>query len=95
MPVWNRFFRRIFTVTAVIFFVESRHNTCQRKHRRGLQRRLWFSGTVVGVFPELKLFPKYNLNPKIVPHRRRNAIHAGAFVQLHLIFALASATPPS
>ena len=62
--MWNRFFRRIFTVTAVIFLLSG---TAQPNENivvaysgvSGFQGPLW-------TFSELKLFPKYNLNPEIV-----------------------------
>ena len=92
MPVWNRFFRRIFTVTAVIFLLLS--GTAQANENivvaysgvSGFQGPLW-------AFSELKLFPKYNLNPEIV------LIAGGtqsmqALLSNYTHFALASATPP-
>ena len=90
--MWNRFFRRIFTVTAVIFLLSG---TAQPNENivvaysgvSGFQGPLW-------TFSELKLFPKYNLNPEIV------LIAGGtqsmqALLSNYTHFALASATPPS
>ena len=65
VPVWNRFFRHIFIVTPVIFLLLS--GTAQPNESvvvaysgvSGFQGPLW-------TFSELKLFPKYNLNPEIV-----------------------------
>jgi ABC-type nitrate/sulfonate/bicarbonate transport system substrate-binding protein len=94
VPVWNRFFRRIFTVTAVIFLLLSRGTTHANEKIvvaysgvSGFQGPLW-------AFSELKLFPKYNLNPEIV------LIAGGtqsmqALLSNYTHFALASATPPS
>jgi ABC-type nitrate/sulfonate/bicarbonate transport system substrate-binding protein len=92
VPVWNRFFRRIFIVTAVIFLLLS--GTAQPNESvvvaysgvSGFQGPLW-------TFSELKLFPKYNLNPEIV------LIAGGtqsmqALLSNYTHFALASATPP-
>jgi hypothetical protein len=64
-PVWNSFFCRIFAVVAVIFLLLC--NTAQPNENivvaysgvSGFQGPLW-------TFSELKLFPKYNLNPAIV-----------------------------
>jgi ABC-type nitrate/sulfonate/bicarbonate transport system substrate-binding protein len=91
LPVWNRFFRRIFTVTAVIFLLSG---TAQPNENivvaysgvSGFQGPLW-------TFSELKLFPKYNLSPEIV------LIAGGtqsmqALLSNYTHFALASATPP-
>ena len=90
--MWNRFFRRIFTVTAVIFLLSG---TAQPNENivvaysgvSGFQGPLW-------TFSELKLFPKYNLNPEIV------LIAGGtqsmqALLSNYTHFALASATPPA
>jgi len=93
VPVWNRFFRRIFTVTVVVFLLLS--GTAQPNENivvaysgvSGFQGPLW-------AFSELKLFPKYNLNPEIV-------LIAGGTQSMQALlsgythFALASATPPS
>ena len=89
--MWNRFFRRIFTVTAVIFLLSG---TAQPNENivvaysgvSGFQGPLW-------TFSELKLFPKYNLSPEIV------LIAGGtqsmqALLSNYTHFALASATPP-
>jgi hypothetical protein len=65
VPVWNRFFRRIFTVTAVIFLLSGTAQPIENivvvaySGVSGFQGPLW-------AFSELKLFPKYNLNPEIV-----------------------------
>jgi ABC-type nitrate/sulfonate/bicarbonate transport system substrate-binding protein len=91
--VWNRFFRGVFTVAAVAFLLLSR-GTAQPTENivvaysgvSGFQGPLW-------TFFELKLFPKYNLNPEIV-------LIAGGTQSMQALlsgythFALASATPP-
>jgi ABC-type nitrate/sulfonate/bicarbonate transport system substrate-binding protein len=91
--VWNRFFRCVFTVAAVAFLLLS-HGTAQPNENivvaysgvSGFQGPLW-------TFFELKLFPKYNLNPEIV-------LIAGGTQSMQALlsgythFALASATPP-
>jgi len=92
VPVWNRFFRRIITVTAVVFLLLS--GTAQPNENivvaysgvSGFQGPLW-------AFSELRLFAKYNLNPEIV------LIAGGtqsmqALLSNYTHFALASATPP-
>lgn len=92
VSVWNRFFRRIFTVTVVVFLLLS--GTAQPNENivvaysgvSGFQGPLW-------AFSELRLFPKYNLNPEIV------LIAGGtqsmqALLSNYTHFALASATPP-
>jgi ABC-type nitrate/sulfonate/bicarbonate transport system substrate-binding protein len=91
--VWNRFFRGVFTVAAVAFLLLSR-GTAQPNENivvaysgvSGFQGPLW-------TFFDLKLFPKYNLNPEIV-------LIAGGTQSMQALlsgythFALASATPP-
>jgi len=90
--VWNRFFRRSFTVVVVIFLLlsgtaESNENiVVAYSGVSGFQGPLW-------TFSELRLFPKYNLNPEIV------LIAGGtqsmqALLSNYTHFALASATPP-
>ena len=91
--VWNRFSRCVFTVAAVAFLLLSR-GTAQPNENivvaysgvSGFQGPLW-------TFFDLKLFPKYNLNPEIV-------LIAGGTQSMQALlsgythFALASATPP-
>lgn len=89
--MWNRFFRRIVTVTAVIFLLigtahPNENIVVAYSGVSGFQGPLW-------TFSELKLFPKYNLNPEIV------LIAGGtqsmqALLSNYTHFALASATPP-
>ena len=93
VPVGNRFFRCVFTVAAVVFLLLSRGTTHANENIvvaysgvSGFQGPLW-------TFSELKLFPKYNLNPEIV------LIAGGtqsmqALLSNYTHFALASATPP-
>ena len=64
------------------FSFAERCGTVQRKHRRCIQRYLRFSGTVVGVF-RVEALCQVQLESGNRPYRRRNAIHASAFVQLH------------
>jgi ABC-type nitrate/sulfonate/bicarbonate transport system substrate-binding protein len=91
--VWNRFFRCVFTVAAVAFLLLSRGIAQPNENIvvaysgvSGFQGPLW-------TFFDLKLFPKYNLNPEIV-------LIAGGTQSMQALlsgythFALASATPP-
>src|SRR5262245_8319430 len=73
-------FPRIFAVVAVIFLLLS--GTARSNENivvaysgvSGFQGPLW-------TFSELRLFPKYNLNPEMV--LIAGAIYASAFIQLH------------
>ena len=93
-PVGNRLFLCVFTIAAVTFLLLSRSGTTHATENivvaysgiSGFQGPLW-------AFSELKLFPKYNLNPEIV------LIAGGtqsmqALLSNYTHFALASATPP-
>ena len=93
VPVRNKFFRPIVTIAAAVFLLSSRGTTHADENIvvaysgvSGFQGPLW-------AFSELKLFPKYNLNPEIV------LISGGtqsmqALLSNYTHFALASATPP-
>jgi ABC-type nitrate/sulfonate/bicarbonate transport system substrate-binding protein len=92
-PVGNKFFRCAVAITAVLFLVLGKSSS--RANEKivvaysgvsGFQGPLW-------AFSELKLFPKYNLDPEIV------LIGGGtqsmqALLSGYTHFALASATPP-
>ena len=89
----KRFFCSAFTVAVVVFLLLGRGTTDANENIvvaysgvSGFQGPLW-------AFSELKLFPKYNLNPEIV-------LIAGGTQSMQTLlanytqFALASATPP-
>lgn len=81
-PPYGIDFSAAFLLSLPCFAFAERHGTVQRKHRRCIQRRLGFSGTVVDVF-RVEALCQVQLESGNRPYRRRNAIHASAFVQLH------------
>src|SRR5262245_49337246 len=81
-PPYGIDFSAAFLLSLPCFAFAERCGTVQRKHRRCIQRRLGFSGTVVDVF-RIEALCQVQTESGNRPYRRRNAIHGSAFVQRH------------